>query len=191
MSFGEIAVRVLADIKPLLPGFIAAIVATLIAMIVISILGRHTWVGKRHFPLPSLFFSLDARGTLRIACAWLKLIFLIVFLVSFQKMVLIQYLMILLPGLLLALLAGRLSQIGSGLFWLLLQLMGLFCANMVCGYIRDMAAGIGFILVYIAISVFMALFSVYMFLLDLDSISGSRSIDANQIWRTKQHEEDE
>lgn len=191
MSVGEIAVRILAELRPALPGVIAAVVATLAALLILSLMSRGVWVSDRRFPLPSLFFSLEGKGVLRLACAWLKLIFLIVFLVSFQKMALIQYLMILFPGVLLAVLGGGPKQVLSGLFWFVLQMLGLTCANLVCGYIMDMSAGIGFLLIYIAISLFMILFSIYMFLLDLDSISGNRAVDASRIWRGTEYEKTE
>ncbi len=191
MSAGESILRILAAMKPLLPGMLIAVAATMIALVVLSAMSRHAWVDQKRFSLPSLFFSLDGKGTLRLACTWLKLIFMVVFLVSFQKLVLIQYLMIVIPGGILVVLAGRVREVFSGLLWFALQLLGLLCSNLVCGYILDMDAGIEFLLIYIVIGVFEGLFSLYLFMLDLESISGSRIIDAHKTWRITEDEEEQ
>ncbi|MBS6398146.1 MAG: hypothetical protein KH452_13530 [Clostridiales bacterium] len=182
MSITELLFRLLAALRPMLPGMIAAVAATLAALVILYVLCRTAWVPDKGFRLAGLFFGLDGRGAVQLACAWLKLIFLIVFVVGFQKLELLNYLMLLLPGLVLALSDRGVSRQGGSLLWLLLQMVGLVSANLICGYIRDMSGGLGFILLYVAMGLFLILFSVYLFLNDLAGISEGRDVDARQIW---------
>lgn len=182
MSIIEVFLQVLSQLKPMLPGMIAVAAATMIVLAVLMALSKNVWVEERRFQIAGLFFGLTARGSLRLACAWLKLIFLIVFIIGFRKLSVINYLMLLIPGI-----TGSLSDKGifaslSQLFWLLLQFAGLLSVNLICGYIRDMAGGAGFILLYIAMGLFLALFSIYLFLNEVNTISVQRDVDAEQIW---------
>lgn len=182
MSVSEFLLRVLTGLEPVLPGLIAAAVATLAAFFVLLLLCRNTWVGEKGFRLVGIFFGLNGRGSVRLACAWLKLIFLLVFVLSFQKLTLLHYLMMALPGVILTLCGQGLSGRLRGFLWLLLQTAGLLSVNLVCGYIRDMSGGMGFLLLYIAMGLFLILFSLYLFLNELAGISAQRDVDARQIW---------
>ena len=76
---------------------------------------------------------------------------------------------------------GVKGRLGS-LLWLLLQLAGLVSVNLICGFIRDMAGSGGFILIYVAMGLFLILFSVYLFLNEINSISMQRDVDAEALW---------
>lgn len=188
MSIGELLTRLLAELKPLLPGVIVLIVATLVAMLSLFLNARYVWIQSKKFPLPSLFFGLNKTGVVCISCAWLKLIFPIVYIVSFQKLELIQYLVFVIPGLLLALLSGSFSKFLSKLLYLAMETAGVFSASLICGYITEMRADTWFILIYAAIGIFMILFAVYLFLQDLERISAMRKISADQVWRVAKNE---
>ena len=45
-----------------------------------------------------------------------------------------------------------------------------------------MAGGVGFVLLYLVMGLFLALFSVYLFLNEVNTISVQRDVDAEQIW---------
>ncbi len=182
MGFGELIARLFSQLEPLVPGVITVVVATVAAMLYLYLVGRFAWLKNNHFSLASIFFGLDTVGVIHISCAWLKLIFPIVYIVSFQKLVLIQYLMILVPGIVLIFLAGSVGKAVGSLFNLVLEMGGIVSASLICGYIREMHAGIGFKLVYGAIGIFMVLFVVYLFLQDLERISMSRKVEAERIW---------
>ena len=73
----------------------------------------------------------------------------------------------------------------ANLLWAMLDLLGLLSANLVCGYVLDMDGGMGFVLLYVAMGLFLALFNIYLFLNELDYISDQRSVDPEQIWGRK------
>lgn len=182
MSVIELLLRALSELKPLLPGMIAAVVMTVLALVGLLLCCKNAWVDSRRFRLVGLFFGLNGRCSLRLACAWLKMIFLVVFVVGFQKLFLIHYLMILIPGLISVLCGDGFAGRISSLFWLVLQTAGLLSVNLICGYIRDLSGSGGFVLIYITMSVFLILFSVYLFLNEVNAISLQRDVDAEQIW---------
>ena len=66
--------------------------------------------------------------------------------------------------------------------WTALQTAGLLSANLICGYILDMDGSIGFLVVYVAMGMFLFLLGIYLFLLELDGISAARLIEAKKVW---------
>ncbi len=182
MGPGELIIRVFSQLKPLLPSVVAVVIVTVLTMIYLYLVGRFAWLKSKKFSLASIFFGLDGIGVVHISCAWLRLLFPIIFIISFQKLVLIQYMMIIIPGLMMVFFSGSLSGALSSLFNLVLELAGIVSASLICGYITEMHAGTGFKLIYAAIGIFMILFGIYLFLQDLDRISISRKVDADHIW---------
>ncbi len=182
MSIQEFLLRVLWELRPLLPALTSAAALTLLVLPILMTLCRRAWVCDRGFRISGLFFGLSGRESICLACAWLKLIFLLTFLVEFKKLTLLGYWALLFPGLLAALCAGTAAKKLSGLFWTLLQTAGLLSANLICGYILDMDGGVGFILVYVTMGLFLSLFSIYLFLLEVSGVSADRSVAAEQIW---------
>lgn len=182
MSVVEFLLRVLSELKPLLLCMITAVALTAAVLVFLLLYSRNVWVDSRRFRLAGLFFGMNGRCSLRLACVWLKLIFLLVFVLSFQKLSLLHYLTLLITGGISALCAeGVKGRLGS-LLWLLLQLAGLVSVNLICGFIRDMAGSGGFILIYVAMGLFLILFSVYLFLNEINSISMQRDVDAEALW---------
>lgn len=182
MSIIELLLRTLSQLKDLLPGLLAGAALTVVALAILLACQKNTWVQNRRFWLVSLFFGLDGRRSLWLACAWLKLIFLIVFVAGFQKLTTLHYWMFLVPGFLAVLCEkGFVGKLGS-LFWLLLQTVGLLSVNLICGFIRDMAGGIGFRLLYGVMGLFLVLFSIYLFLGEVKAISTQREVNAEEIW---------
>lgn len=166
----------------MLPAITAAAAATLLVLPGLLVCCRTAWLRSRSFRIAGLFFGLTGKEVLGLACGWLKFIFMLTFILGFQQMSLLHYWMLLLPGVLAALCAPSLSRKLSGLFWLMLQTVGLLSVNLVCGYIRELDGGLGFFLVYVAMGLFLTLFSVYLFLMELGALSAGRSVSAKEIW---------
>lgn len=185
MSAIELILRVLAQLRPALPALITAIVLTLAASIGLAAYVHGVWVQEKRFSLGGLFFGLDRTDAVRLSCAWLRLIFLLVFLICFQKLELLHYEMLLIPSILFSVTEKKLMRAGTNLLWAMLDLLGLLSANLVCGYVLDMNGGMGFVLLYVAMALFLALFNIYLFLNELDYISDQRSVDPEQIWGGK------
>ncbi len=182
MSTREFLMRVLLGLSPMLPALVTAVVITLLASVILTVICRRTWVYDKGFPISGLFFGLTGRGSLRLACAWLKLIFLVTFIVGFKKLNILGYGMFGLTGVIEALCAPAFIRKLGGMFWLVLQTAGLLSVNLICGYILDMDGGWIFYLVYGAMGLFLTLFGIYLFLLEVNDISDGRHADAEEIW---------
>lgn len=190
MTAQEILLRILAQVQPLLPYLIFVTAATLLVLPLVLALSKNVWVDQERFRWVSIFFGLRLSDSLRLACGWIKLLVLVAYLVGFQKLGVLHYLLILVPGLIYALSPHSLLQIPSRIFWLALELVGLVSSNLVCGYIRDMSAGVGFWVVYIMMAVFTALFGGYLFFMELNDISAGRSADVGREWDADTDEEE-
>ena len=63
---------------------------------------------------------------------------------------------------------------------------GLLAVNLICGYIKDMAGGAIFVVLYVIMGLFLAMFSVYLFLVELNTLSSGREVTAEQLAREQQ-----
>lgn len=190
MSLTELAVRVMAYAQPLIPYMLVVALATAGVLPVLLLLGRGVWVDRGRFRWMGLFLGLGRWDCLRLGCAWIKLLVLLSFLVSFQKLGMAQYLLFLVPGLVQCLSGRELPRIPGRLVWLGLELVALLSCNMVCGYIRDVNAGTLYYVIYIFMALFAALFGVYLFLTELNDISAGRSTDLEYEWDREHDAED-
>ncbi len=182
MTIKELALRILLQLRPILPELVAAVALTVLVLPPLTMLCKRSWVCDRGFKLAGLFFAMTAREILRLSCAWLRLIFLLVCIISFRKMDLLGYWIFVFPSTIAALCAGTWAGKLGGMIWTAMQTAGLLSANLVCGYILDMDGSIGFLIVYITMGVFLSLLGIYLFLLELDGISSSRSVQAEKVW---------
>lgn len=184
MTVSEFLLRIYYAVRPLVPYMLIAAAATLAVLALLLAVSRNYWVDRRSFRWLGVFYGLDRAGSLRLACAWLKLLMLVFYLVSFQKLEVIHYLAFLLTGLFCALDPRGILQIPGNLLSLLMEAVGLLTANLICGYVRDMEAGWGYVVVYILVSAFVTLYGVYLFLTELNSISSERRTDFDRVEKT-------
>lgn len=175
MTLHEFLLRVLVVLQPVIPAVIAAAAVTLLAVVITAIGVHGLWIDQRKFRWLGIFYGLSTSDCLHLACAWIELVLLAVFLISFRKLTAADYLLFLIPGGLYALQFKSLKKIPVRLLWLALEFVGLLSANLVCGYYHDMHGGLGFALVYVIMAVFMMLFGCYLFLTELSDISEGRS----------------
>lgn len=166
-----------AALQPILipMAFVAAV--TIIAIVIVVPMLSRLRMNSRAFGWLSVFYELRGTGCVRLACAWTKLWLLVIFLALFDDLSMQEYILFLVPGLFYVL-TGKAKGIFGRLFWFLVELMGLFTANVVCSYILDMRPGMIFTLIYAALSVFMVLFGIYLFMTELNDISGTRTSQA-------------
>lgn len=192
MSVGEFLLRLLSALRPMALGIIAAMAATLLLLLVLFIRCRNVWVTNKRFRFLGLFFGLGTKETLRIACSWLKFVFVIVFLVGFTKLEAVQYIMFLIPGLILAVTEPGVTKKLVGLFWLVLQGAALMATNLICGFYTEMHGSTPLLVLYILMGIFVSLFSLYFLWTEIANVSVERDIDPEKIWgKTAADEEEE
>jgi hypothetical protein len=150
------------------------IIATIAVAVILIPLCRRTWLNKASFSWLGVFCYQPDAGYVRIACAWIKLIILIVLLTWNRVLGLTDYLMLILPGLLYAALSKSPTAFVGKFAWTALETVGLFAANILCGYIIEMNPEIGYTIIYVMLSVFIGIFGVYLFLRELHAVSTER-----------------
>lgn len=190
MTNQEFALRVLYALLDLVPVLAVGLAATVLAVVCLNVLGAKAWIRDRGFAVMGLFFGLDLRGRFRLASIWLRLVFVCYFLAAFRGMSTLHYWAVVVPGLLGAFLDVGLRKWVENLFWLGIQLLGLLSANMICRFVVDMAGGPVFLMIYIAIALFLVLLSVYLFLQELGSLSDHRKVDPREVWAREETESD-
>ena len=177
MTVQEILMRMLSFVRQSIPAAMIVVDVTMVMLVVAVIQTRGLWVNQKRFKWLGLLFCLKGRECVRLACAWIKFVIVLAFLALFENMNAAAYLMVAVPGLIYALEFAKPRRIPARLMWLLLELLGLMSTNLICGFYRDTGASLGFIIIYIVMAVFMALFACYLFLTELQEISQGRSAD--------------
>ena len=179
----EWVLRILAALKPALPATIVALGATMIVFNMLWYYCRNSWVNRKSFKVAGLFFSLGNQGALQLSCAWLKFVFAVFFVVAFQKMTMLHYIMFLFPALILMLSGILTGRKFYNLFWFILQTVGLVSTNLICGYYRDISGEFGLLAIYVFMGLFLILFSAYLFLNEVADVSNQRDVNAWEIWK--------
>lgn len=179
MSVKEFLLRMLVSVEPLLPAVVAVVVVSLLAVAALALCTRGLWVNQKRIRWLGLFFDLGHADCVCLACGWLKFLFLLAFLIFFQKLSILGYIFFAAPGLICALHPGSAKRIPSRLVWLVLELAALLFTNLVCGFYRDVGGGVGFLVIYICMALFTALLGFYIFLMEINDISVGRKAKAN------------
>ena len=174
MEFKDIAIEALASLKPLLIPLAFVAVATIIAVAVLVPAITKKDVEFSSLGWAGLFYKLGGYGSFRLSLSWVKLLLLLIYLIMFEELSAQEYVLFLFPALLFALDPMYLKAIPGRIFWLVMEVIGLFTSQIVCTYIHDMRPGRIFTLIYIAMAMFLALLGIYVFLCEVAEISEER-----------------
>jgi hypothetical protein len=174
MNISEGLTRTLLVIAPLSRLAIVTVAATLALCAVLLPLCRRTWLNKSSFSWLGIFYRQGYAGYVKLACAWVKLVLLFTLLAGYKALDASEYAAFLIPGLVYAALSRSFAVFANKLLWLALETAGLLACNTLCDFVIEMDPGAAFMAVYVALSVFIAIFGFYLFLRELHSISGER-----------------
>lgn len=174
MSINELLLRIFYASRPLLPyvGIVAA--ATVAAMVVLLALGSILWFDSRGFRWLGVFYGMEGLLSVRLGSAWIKLCLTLTYLAAFQPLKLVHYLILLVPVVIYAIDTRIPGKIPGNLLSGAMQMAGVAAANIICGYYHDVSRNGVLVLVYIFISLIIALYSAYLFLTELNSLSQGR-----------------
>lgn len=170
----NILVDIFASMQELIVPLALTAIISIIVIVILTPLCFKQWVNRKSFRWMGAFFNLDGVQVIRLTCAWIKLVLLIIYLCMFEELSIPKYIIFLIPGIIYVFDFRHPGRIPGRLFWLIIETIGLITANIVCGYIHDMRPGPVFTIIYIAISIFLGLFGVYLFITELGDISESR-----------------
>ncbi len=167
--------QVFAQTEPLLPCVYAVVIATAVLMIPLSILGGRTWVNQAGFGWLSVFYDMRVADVARLSCAWIRMVIVIVMLAMVTPLVLAQYLLFIFCVIVHMLLSIRFVDFLNMAFWAMLQMMGLVSTSLICGYMQLIIVPNTFWFLYGLLCVFMGVFSLYLFLMEVNTVSLRRS----------------
>lgn len=181
MNLEEYLLRILIALQPMVPSMVAVVLVTCFVLPVALYLAKGLWVDQVNFTWFGIFYGLQWKDCVRLSSCWIKMIVMIVFVVQFQKLTLIHYVCFLAVGVLYALdFKAPLRTVGH-LFWVAVEVIAVATVNIICGYILDVNAGLVFILMYVLLGMFVALFAVYSFITEVNEISSGRRANLEKI----------
>lgn len=181
MTAGELFARILGQGIPWIPTMITIVATTLLALALLLPLTRDLWLDQKRFGYMALFFDMKAMDCVRTACAWIKMIVVITFIIQFQKLSVVDYMLIFIPGLVYALLIGSFGKMFNRILWLILQLIGMVSVNAICGYVLDLRPGVEYVILYVFLGIFLGLFALYLFINEVHDVSIERRANIGKI----------
>lgn len=174
MTFEEIVARVLGQGTTWVPAIIVILVTTLIALVALLPLTRNLWLDQKRFGVMGLFFDMRGADCVRVACSWVKFVVVCTYIAQFIKLDLVDYALILVPGVVYVLVIGDLKKAITAFLWLVLEIIGMISVNAICGYIQDVNGSAKFMILYILLGIFLGLFALYLFVNEIHDASIER-----------------
>lgn len=184
MSTNDILLLNMYAIKPMLPCILVLLVASVVAFAIILAKSRGIWFGSKNFAL-SLFSELRSVLAIKLACAWIKCVTVCFFLLSFTQLTGAHYLFVLTPCVIILLLNTSLVEWITHFVSIAIQILGLFAANILCSYIIQFEMKLAYIFLYVLVALVLSLYSVYIFISEIDFISARRSIKFENTRQTR------
>lgn len=188
MKLMSVLIQLVTKIEPLVVPMLFCMGVTAVVVTIMYLSAKNVWVDEQRFRLLGVFFGLDAYDIYRLSLSWVRFLLTVFFVVAFRYLELQtdlrqvirspQFCMYTIIGLLYVADYRRPKLILKNLAWFLVISCGLFATSIMSGYMQSLAKpGIGVILIYICMGIFMCLFSLYLFLLEIDEVSRDRKID--------------
>ncbi len=175
MSNSDILLLSTYAIKPLWPCILAVLIATVVAFVLVLIKARGMWFGSKNFAL-SLFYELRSTLAIKLACAWVKCVTVCFLVLSFTQLDGVHYIFVLVPCIGILLINASIVEFLTHFISILIQLVGLFAANIMCSYILQFELKLTYIFMYALIAIILSLYSIYVFISEIDFISIRRSV---------------
>ena len=133
MTFEEFLLRMLAFVQPVLPAVFSVVLVTTVATGILALLARNLWIDQKRFRWLGLFMDMSVLDCVRMACSWLKLVLIVVYLVFFRSLTAVDLLLFLVPGIIAAVRFHNFRHTIGNILWLVVEFAALFSTNLVCG----------------------------------------------------------
>lgn len=187
MSITDMIALNIYAIKPLLPCIFVIVVATVAMFSFILIKSKGIWFGKKNFEQFGLFVELHSSLALKLACLWIKLIVVCYYLLSFTQLEVIHYIFLIVPCIIILIFSFSVMEFITHFFGIVIQFIGVLAANILCSYIMQFEMKISYVFIYVLIAMILILYSVYIFITEVDFVSARRSV---KIEKRKQRQEE-
>ena len=176
MNVKDIIILNLYEVKPLLLYILAILFITNIAFLVILLKSRKLWFDQKHFGVLSLFVELSPLTSAKLACAWIKCLTVWMYLVGFQKLEAIHFVFLAVPCVFIIILNRNFFAMMNHCINVGVQFVGVIAVNILCRYILQFEMKASYIIIYSLIATIIGLYSLYIFIAEVDFISRGRSV---------------
>lgn len=177
MEFSEVVGLWIYLLKPLVPYVAIILVLSLIAFVFIAPKCGKIWMNDKGFGYMSLFFNMNIFLAIKLSCAWIKLLLVILFIVGFTSLDVMHFIFLLVPCILMLFINNQMMDIFNHIVNVGIQYIGVIALNILCSYIIQFQFEIIYLAAYLFISILVILYSIYVFILEVDAISlGRRTI---------------
>lgn len=187
MSITDVIALNIYVIKPLLPCIFVILASTITMFAWIIVKSKGIWFGKKNFEQFGLFIELHSGLALKLACLWIKLITVCFYLLSFSQLETIHYIFLLVPCVMIVILSFSVMEFITHFIGIVIQFIGVIAANILCSYIMQFEMKVNYILIYVLIAVILILYSLYIFITEVDFVSARRRVKIEK--RKRIHEE--
>lgn len=169
----------------MVPCILFITVCTTAAFAWIIVGSRGMWFGKKSFERYSIFVELNAALAIKMACAWVKLLTITFYLVFFAALESIHYIFLFVPCVAMLLINRNIFDSAANLISILIQLIGVLAANILCSYINQFGVQFFYISIYVLMAAIIELYSIYVFITELDMISNRRNVKIEKKRKTR------
>jgi len=176
MKAYEFIIRFLNSISPLSYVLIVCAIITFAMAVLLLIFSRNMWITNKKFKYFSIFFSLGPVQKWRLAACWMKFLVLIIYVVTFQKLQANHFAVFVILAIISVLSKRGILKLLSNIISNAVEGFGLYAINMICAYIYDAGSNAVYIAIYIAASLFIIVYGIYIFLNELNDISEERKL---------------
>ena len=171
----ETILRVLYLLKPLVPTVLIVAALTMAALLLLVLPCGRFWINKRSASWLGMFFCLRGRGCVHLACVWLRFCLCIALLIPLSQITAQHCLLLVVPMVTELLADTSLKHLVGRILGDIALLAGVLLANLLFGYMQGSGGDIVPSSLYVVLCIFVLLFNIYLFLLEIENISENRS----------------
>ena len=174
MSKSVFLMRAWASMTEIVPAVLVAAGLAVLWLFVVLLLARNLKMDSGRFKCIAVFYGLSFKDCLAVAASFCRCVFAAYFLLSYTDLALIHYAAIVVFGIMYLIFGGALRRKLAGVLWILAELLIMFSAGMVKNYINLFGETALFVGVYWAISAFLTIFALFVFLNELNDVGQNR-----------------
>ncbi len=163
-------------VQVLLPYIWMTLLITIAVFVVFNILSKRKWKTKNMGRM-DIFLGLSIKASVLLACSWIKFVVITLFLCSYIQLQIIHYVFLLFPMLIVCALSGGVKDVAYAASNTLVQILGVFAANLIVNFIIDMGMDFGYYAVYVFFAILNFLYAAYTFIGELKFISKARKLE--------------
>ena len=176
-----VAFFTMAQLQALLPTFLWMLAGSAVLFLWLFWLARTPSLETQKFKVLGLFYGLGNGERIHLACVLLRWLFLVVCIVQFKQLTLSHHFLFWLLTVAGVALCGKLADKVAALINGILAFATLVACNLLCSYLLERRFDMFYFVIYILMGTFVILLASYIFLQEIDEISGRRCANGKEL----------